>query len=139
MCPAPMYWIRTGLRRTGWNGSPGPPGATFTPRVVVGIGHSIEMGVNLNGLNAPELGELDVSPTVKWRLWKAKSSGWAFLVGDDVFLPIYQRSYNVGNYAYAFFSKEWKHGTRIGFGGYDFTKNVVSAGNRAGGNSRLNR
>ncbi len=111
----------------------GAPGATFTPRVVVGIGHSIEMGVNLNGLSAPEVGELVVSPTVKWRIWKAKSSGWAFLVGDDVFLPIYQRSYNVGNYAYAFFSKEWKHGTRIGLGGYDFTKNVVSAGNRAGG------
>jgi hypothetical protein len=55
------------------------------------------------------------------------------LVGDDVFFPVYLRSYNAGNYTYAFFSKTWKHGTRIGFGGYDFTKNVVSRGNRAGG------
>ncbi|MGB2628166.1 MAG: hypothetical protein WAK20_15380 [Candidatus Acidiferrum sp.] len=107
--------------------------ATFTPRVVVGIGHSVEIGANFNGLSAPDEGELDVSPTVKWRIWKAKSSGWALLVGDDVFFPVYQRSYNAGNYAYAFFSKEWRHGTRIGFGGYDFTKNVVSTGNRAGG------
>ena len=29
--------------------------------------------------------------------------------------------------------KEWKEGTRIGAGGYDFTKNVVASGNRAGG------
>lgn len=61
------------------------------------------------------------------------SSGWAFLVGDDVFFPVDLRNYNAGNYAYAFFSKAWKHGTRISFGGYDFTRNVVSRGNRSGG------
>jgi hypothetical protein len=114
-----------------------PPFATFTPRVVVGIGHQIEVGVNFNGLSAPEVGELEISPTVKWRIWKAKSSGWSFLVGDDLFFPVSKRSYEAGNYAYAFFGKEWKHGTRIGFGGYDFTSNVVSTGNRAGGQLTL--
>jgi hypothetical protein len=109
------------------------PYATFTPRVVVGIGHQIEVGVNFDGLSAPTVGELDISPTVKWRIWKAKTSGWSFLVGDDLFFPVYQRSYDAGNYAYAFFAKEWKHGTRISAGGYDFTRNVVATGNRAGG------
>jgi len=113
------------------------PLATFTPRVVVGIGHQIEVGVNFDGLSAPDVGELDVSPTMKWRIWKAKSSGWSFLAGDDLFFPVYKRSYGAGNYAYSFFAKEWKHGTRIGFGGYDFTRNVVSAGNRAGGQLTL--
>src|SRR5271170_4108063 len=32
---------------------PVDPLATFTPRVVVGIGHQIEVGVNFNGLSAP--------------------------------------------------------------------------------------
>jgi hypothetical protein len=107
--------------------------ATFTPRVVVGIGHGIEVGVNFDGLSAPGLEELEISPTVKWRLWKAKTSGWSFFVGDDLFFPVHRRTYDAGNYVYASFAKEWKHGTRIGLGAYDFTRNVVANANRAGG------
>ena len=106
--------------------------ATFTPRVVVGIGHGIEIGMNFDGLSAPGLDELEISPTMKWRLWKDPGSGWSFFVGDDLFLPVRRRSYDAGNYAYASFAKEWKHGTRVGFGGYDFTRNVVANANRAG-------
>ncbi len=99
----------------------------------MGIGHDIEIGVNFNGLAAPSVGQLDLSPTIKWRPWKT-DSGWSFYVGDDLFLPVYQRSYNAGNYAYASFAKEWKSsGTRVGFGAYDFTRNVVASANRAGG------
>ena len=112
---------------------PVDPLATFTPRVVVGIGHQIEVGVNFNGLSAPTLGPLAISPTVKWRLWKNETSGWCFYVGDDLFFPVRERTYNAGNYSYASFAKEWAHGTRIGFGGYDFTRNVVANANRAGG------
>jgi hypothetical protein len=43
-----------------------------------------------------------------------------------MFFPVRRRTYNAGNYVYAFFAKEWKHGTRIGLGGYDFTRQVVS-------------
>jgi hypothetical protein len=109
------------------------PLATFTPRVVVGVGHQIEVGINFDGLSAPAFDQLEISPAVKWRLWKAKSSGWSFYVGDDLFLPVRKRTYDAGNYSYAFFSKEWKEGTRIGIGGYDFTRNVVAEANRAGG------
>ncbi len=112
---------------------PVDPLATFTPRVVVGIGHQIEVGVNFDGLSAPTLGPLAISPTVKWRIWKNEASGWCFYVGDDLFFPVRERTYNAGNYSYASFAKEWAHGTRIGFGGYDFTRNVVANANRAGG------
>ncbi|MGA8152495.1 MAG: hypothetical protein WB952_16200 [Terriglobales bacterium] len=112
---------------------PVDPAATFTPRVVVGIGHGVEVGVNFNGLSVPTLDSLDISPTVKWQLWKSPSSGWSFYAGDDLFFPVSQRTYDAGNYAYASFAKVWKHGTRIGLGGYDFTRNVVANGNRAGG------
>jgi hypothetical protein len=109
------------------------PLATFTPRVVVGIGHGVEVGANFDGLSAPTLNQLEISPTVKWRLWKRESAGWSSYVGDDVFFPVRQRAYNVGNYVYASFAKQWKHGTRVGFGGYDFTRYVVANANRAGG------
>lgn len=107
--------------------------ATFTPRVVVGIGHGIEVGVNFDGLSAPTLGQLEISPTIKWRLWKAQTSGWSFFVGDDLFFPVRQRTYNAGNYAYASLAKQWDHGTRVTAGAYDFTSNVVAKANRAGG------
>ena len=112
---------------------PVDPLATFTPRVVVGIGHQIEVGVNFDGLSAPTLAGIQISPTMKWQLWKGENSGWSLYVGDDLFLPVYNRTYDVGNYAYASFAKAWKIGTRIGFGGYDFTRNVVATANRAGG------
>jgi hypothetical protein len=111
--------------------------ATFTPRIVAGIGHGIEVGANFDGLSAPTLGQLDISPTVKWRLWKDETSGWSFYVGDDLFFPVRQRTYNAGNYAYASFAKQWKHGTRVGFGGYDFTRYVVANADRAGGQFTL--
>ena len=109
------------------------PLVTFTPRVVVGIGRGIEIGANFDGPSAPRLGQLDISPTVKWRMWRHKSAGWSFFVGDDLFLPVSQRTYNAGNYVYASLVKEWKHGTRIAIGGYDFSRNVVARANRAGG------
>ena len=107
--------------------------ATFTPRVVFGIGHGIEVGVNFDGLSAPGVDELEISPTLKWQLWKSQTSGLSFYVGDDLFFPARTRTYNAGNYAYASFAKTWKHGTRIGVGAYDFTRNVVANANRAGG------
>lgn len=112
---------------------PVDPLATFTPRVVVGIGHQIEIGMNFDGLSAPTLGQLDISPTVKWRPWKSEASGWSFYVGDDLFFAVRRSSYNAGNYSYAAFAKQWKHGTRISLGGYDFTRHIVANANRAGG------
>lgn len=109
---------------------------TYTPRVVVGIGHHVEIGANFNGLSSPTLGQLDVSPTIKWQIW-SRASGWSFYVGDDVFFPVRQRSYNAGNYFYVSFAKQWKNGTRVGVGAYDFTRDVVAPANRAGGQFTL--
>jgi hypothetical protein len=113
------------------------PVYTFEPRVVVGLGYRIEAGVNFIGLSEPSSGQVIVAPTVKWRLWDGGKSGWSFLVGDDVFFPARNGNYNAGNYFYAEFAKLFHTGTRIGFGGYDFTKNVVAPAQRAGGQFTL--
>ncbi len=106
--------------------------ATLTPRVVIGVGHGVEVGANFNGISEPEAGEMTVSPTIKWQPWSTET-GWSFYAGDDLFFPVRERSYHAGNYFYAVLAKKWKHGTRVGAGGYDFTKNVVAGANRAGG------
>jgi hypothetical protein len=38
---------------------PVDPVYTFTPRVVVGIGHQIEIGANYNGLTTPRYGRIE--------------------------------------------------------------------------------
>ncbi len=107
--------------------------ATFTPRVVVGTGKRVEIGVNFNGLNNSDFPQLILSPTIKWKAYDGGKNGWAFVVGDDLYFPVYNKTYDAGNYIYAEFVKTWHSGTRATFGGYHFTPNVVATGQRAGG------
>jgi hypothetical protein len=110
---------------------------SFTPRIVVGAGHRIEVGLNVNGLTAPGTVQTTLTPTIKWKAYDGGDNGWAFLLGDDVFLPVQNRAYNVGNYVYAEFAKTWNKSTRVTFGAYDCTRHVVASGNRAGGQFAL--
>ena len=68
---------------------PVDPVCAFEPRVVVGLGHRIEAGMNFIGPSEPSSGHITLAPTVKWRLWEGKS-GWSFFIGDDVFFPCAQ-------------------------------------------------
>ena len=106
---------------------------TYTPRVVAGIGHRIEIGMNLNGISSPGPSQTTPTPTIKWKAYDGGKNGWAFMVGDDVFIPAQNRSYDAGNYIYAEFAKTLKTQTRLTFGALDFTSNVVANGNKAGG------
>jgi len=109
------------------------PVYTFEPRVVVGAGHGIEAGLNFIGVSEPSTSPITLAPTAKWQLWHRPQSSWSFLIGDDILIPVHNRGYHAGNYFYAEFAKTLHAGTRIAFGGCDFTKNVVAPANRAGG------
>ena len=112
---------------------------TYTPRVVAGIGHHIEFGMNVNGISAP--GPAQTTPTliVKWKAYDGGKNGWALLIGDDVFVPVQNRAYDAGNYVYAEFTKTLKSQTRFTLGAFDFTRNVVASGNKAGGQFGIER
>jgi len=112
-----------------WDASAG----AYTPRVVAGIGHRIEVGMNLNGTVSPGPSQTTPTPTIKWKAYDGGKNGWAFLLGDDVFIPAQNRSYNAGNYFYAEFTKTLKTQTRLTFGAFDFTSHLVASGNKAGG------
>jgi len=112
-----------------WNASAGG----YTPRVVAGIGHRVEVGVNLNGITSPGPFQTTPTPTIKWKAYDGGNNGWVFMVGDDVFIPVQNRAYDAGNYVYAEFAKTLKSHTRLTLGAFDFTANVVSTGNKAGG------
>lgn len=106
---------------------------SFTPRIVVGIGQRIEVGLNVNGLSAPGDPQTTVTSTIKWKAYDGGTNGWAFLLGGDLFIPVQNRTYDAGNYSYAQFTKTWRTKTRATFGGYVITQNVVDRANRGGG------
>lgn len=107
--------------------------SSFVPRIVVGAGSSVEIGLNLTGNIQPGSDSTTLVPTIKWKPYQGKDNGWALVVGDNLFIPVRNRGYNAGNYAYAELSKTFQSGTRVTFGGYDFTRKVVATANRAGG------
>ena len=107
--------------------------SSFVPRVVVGAGHRVEVGLNVTGNIQPGSDATTLVPTVKWKPYQNEKNGWAMVVGDDLFIPVHNRAYDAGNYVYAEMSRTFKRGTRVTFGGYDFTDNVVASANRAGG------
>ena len=112
-----------------WGASAG----SYIPRVVAGIGHRVEIGMNLNGIASPGPSQTAPTPTIKWKAYDGGENGWALVLGDDVLIPAQNRAYDAGNYFYAELIKTLKSQTRLTFGAFDFTSNVVAPGNRAGG------
>ena len=106
--------------------------SSFVPRVVVGTGGHIEIGLNVTGNIQPGPDSTTLVPVIKWKPLQ-NDRGWAIVMGDHLFVPVHNRAYNAGNYIYAEVSKTFKAGTRITAGGYNFTKHVVAAANRSGG------
>lgn len=108
--------------------------SSFVPRVVYGTGGNVEIGLNLTGNIQPGADSTTLVPAIKWRPYHNEDKGVSIVVGDNVFIPVRNKSYNVGNYVYAQVSKSFKSGTRLTAGGYHFTKNVVAPNaDRAGG------
>ncbi len=106
---------------------------TFTPRLVVGLGHRVEIGVNINGIATPVESQSTITPTIKWKFYDGKDNGWSLLVGTNLFLPVQNKTYDVGTWAYAEAVKSWKSNTRATFGAYYASRNVFAPFQRAGG------
>ena len=100
--------------------------SSFVPRLVFGAGHGVEVGLNINGNVQPGPDSTTLVGAVKWKAYDGKDNGWAVVLGDHVFIPVHNKSYNAGDHAYVIVQKTIETKTRIGFGGGVFTKNVVA-------------
>ena len=108
--------------------------SSLTPRIVVGVGHRIEAGLNVDGISTPGVVQTTLAPTIQWKAYDGGNNGWALLLGDDFFIPVQNRAYSAGNYSYAEVTKTWSRThTRATLGGYVFTAHVVAPGNQGGG------
>jgi hypothetical protein len=111
-----------------------PKFSSFVPRGVVGAGGRVEVGLNVTGNVQPGIDATTLVPAVKWKAYDGKDNGWAIVVGNNLFIPVRNKSYNLGTYFYTMAQKSFRRKARVGFGGYFFSKNVVAPNaNRAGG------
>lgn len=109
-----------------------PYASMWEPRLVFGMGHNIETGINVTGIDHPGQSSTTFSPTFKWNV-KRWPQGWSLLVGDNLFFPLQDRRSEVGNYFYAETAKVFRSSTRVTLGVYHFTAHVTASGQRAGG------
>jgi hypothetical protein len=102
-----------------------PEFSSFVPRLVFGAGHGIEAGVNFNGNIQPGADSTTIVPAIKWKFYDGGENGWAAAVGDNVYIPVHNKSYDFGNFSYVIIQKTFSTKTRVGFGGHWFSKDVV--------------
>lgn len=107
--------------------------SSFVPRIVVGVGGNVEVGLNVTGNIQPGSDSTTIVPTVKWKFYQNEKKDTALIAGTNFFIPVRNRSYNVGTYSYLAMSKTLNK-TRLTAGGFVASKNVFAPNAvRAGG------
>jgi hypothetical protein len=108
--------------------------SSFVPRLVVGVGEKVEVGVNITGNIQPGPDSTAIVPTIKWKFYDGGDNGWDAVLGNNLFVPLRNKTYKAGTYCYTMVQKSFGAGTRIGFGSFVFTRDIVAPNaNRAGG------
>ena len=100
--------------------------SSFVPRVVVGIGGNIEVGLNVAGNVQPGADMTVLVPTLKWKFYESDAKDVSLIAGTNFFIPVRNRTYNFGTYSYLAASKTIKK-TRLTAGGYIASKNAFAA------------
>ncbi|HMT07193.1 MAG TPA: hypothetical protein PKA82_04245 [Pyrinomonadaceae bacterium] len=98
----------------------------FVPRLVVGVGGNVEVGVNVIGNIQPGSDSTTIVPTVKWRAYQPRKKDVSVIAGSNIYIPVRNRSYNIGTWSYLAVSKTFDK-TRLTAGGYVASKNVFAA------------
>ena len=106
--------------------------SSFVPRLVVGTGGNVEVGLNITGNIQPGVDATALVPTVKWRYYQNEKQGVALIAGSNIYIPVRKRAYKLGTYSYLAGSKTINK-TRMTAGGFVASKNVFAPNAARGG------
>lgn len=98
--------------------------SSFVPRAVVGVGGSVEVGLNVTGNVQPGSDSTTIVPTIKWRFYQKKNT--ALVAGSNLYIPVRNRLYKVGTWSYAAVSHTVNK-TRLTGGAYVASRNVFAS------------
>lgn len=105
---------------------------SFVPRVVVGVGNNVEVGLNITGNIQPGPDSTTLVPTLKWKFFDDEKTSVALFGGTNLYIPVRNRAYNIGSYSYLAASKTVNK-TRLTAGGFVASKNVFAQNAVRGG------
>jgi hypothetical protein len=94
---------------------------TYVPRVVVGVGKGVEVGLNVAATDSAGPTIVYAQPNIKWRFYANDDKGVATSVGAIAYAPLKDRDLNdTFGFFYGNVSKKFKgdYGPRLTFGGY---------------------
>jgi len=116
--------------------------SSFVPRIVIGTGSNVEVGLNVNGNVQPGSDATTLVPTVKWKFYQNEKKDLAVFTGTNFYIPVRNRAFRFGTYSYAAVSKTINK-TRFTGGAYVassnvFATNAVRAGGQFGIEQTLN-
>jgi hypothetical protein len=106
--------------------------SSFVPRVVVGVGSNLEMGLNVTGNIQPGADTTTLVPSMKWRFYQNEKKGWTLYGGNHFYIPVHNRSYNFGSHTYLAVAKTINK-TRLTTGVWVSSKNVFAPHTVRGG------
>lgn len=99
--------------------------SSFVPRIVVGVGKKVEVGLNVTGNIQPGADSTALVPTVKWKFYDNEKKKLALFGGTNFYIPVRNRAYNFGSYSYVAVSKTIRN-SRLTAGGFVASKNVFA-------------
>ncbi len=94
---------------------------TYIPRVVVGAGKGVEVGVNIAATRSAAPSLVYIQPNIKWQFYANEKAGTALTAGAIAYIPAKDRKFNdTFGFLYGNGSKKFKgtYGPRITVGGY---------------------
>lgn len=106
--------------------------SSFVPRVVVGAGKNVEVGLNVTGNINPGADSTTLVPTAKVRFYQNEKNKIALFGGTNFYIPVRNRGYKFGTYSYVAMAKTFNK-TRFTAGGFVYSKNVVASNASRGG------
>ncbi len=100
--------------------------SSFVPRIVVGTGANVEIGLNIAGNVQPGNDSTTLIPAVKWRFFQNKKKDLAFFAGTHIYIPVRNRAYKAGTFTYIAISRTFHDKTRLTAGAHVASKNVFA-------------
>lgn len=94
---------------------------TYAPRVVVGLGKGVEIGLNISAIDSAAPTVVYAQPNIKWRAYGNDDIGVAVSLGAIAYTPLKNRDFNDSfGFFYGNVSKKFSgdYGPRLTFGGY---------------------
>ena len=104
----------------------------FVPRLVIGVGNNVEVGLNVTGNIQPGADSTTLVPTIKWKFYQSEKRKVVLFGGTNVYIPVRNRAYDVGTYSYVAVSKTINK-MRLTAGGFVASKNVFAPNAVRGG------